>query len=482
MERKSVFSSFVWRLMERVGAQGVGFVVSIILARLLDPSAYGTIALVTVFISILRVFVDSGLGTALVQKKDADELDFSTVFVFNTIICMAIYALLFLGAPVIAGFYNNEQLIAVVRVTSLGIVFAGIKGIQQSYVSRNMIFKKSFFSTLIGTSVSALFGIFMAYRGFGVWALVAQYVLGEAIDTLVLWMTVPCRPNWAFSTNRFKALFGYGWKLLAARLISTVYNNLRQLLIGKVYTSEDLAYYNKGHEFPNKIVPTIENSISNVLLPTVSREQDDMQTVRSITRRAIQAISYVIWPMMVGMAACGETLIKLLLTDKWLPCVIYLQIFCIEAAFWPICSVYNNTMNALGKVGINLKVQFTVRGIGIFLMLILMKQGPVYLAISAFAVTFIELVIVAVLIKYLIGYPLWQQLLDLLQPLLLSCFMGTVVLLIGRMQIGSIALLAVQVIAGVVIYALGSVVFRIAGFQYILNLVRRLHKKRVEEN
>ena len=262
MKSKNIVSNFIWRFAERCGAQLVSFVVSIVLARILAPEDYGTIALVTVFTAILQVFVDSGLGTALIQKKDADDLDFSSVFYFNFSICLVLYAVMFIVAPYIAIFYEDMTLTSVIRVLSLTIVISGVKGIQQAYVSRNMLFKRFFFSTIGGTIFSAFLGIGLAFSGCGVWALVAQQLSNTMIDTLILWITVKWKPKKEFSWKRLRTLFSYGWKLLVSSLLDTVYNNLRNLIIGKMYSSADLAYYNQGDKFPKIIVTNINITVA----------------------------------------------------------------------------------------------------------------------------------------------------------------------------------------------------------------------------
>lgn len=333
MKSKNIVSNFIWRFAERCGAQLVSFVVSIVLARILAPEDYGTIALVTVFTAILQVFVDSGLGTALIQKKDADDLDFSSVFYFNFSICLVLYAVMFIVAPYIAIFYEDMTLTSVIRVLSLTIVISGVKGIQQAYVSRNMLFKRFFFSTIGGTIFSAFLGIGLAFSGCGVWALVAQQLSNTMIDTLILWITVKWKPKKEFSWKRLRTLFSYGWKLLVSSLLDTVYNNLRNLIIGKMYSSADLAYYNQGDKFPKIIVTNINTSIDSVLLPTMSNEQDDRNRIKSMTRRAIKTSIYVMAPLMMGLAFCAESIVELVLTDKWLPCVPFLRLFCITYMF-----------------------------------------------------------------------------------------------------------------------------------------------------
>ena len=288
MDNKNVVNNFIWRFAERCGAQAVTLIVSIVLARILTPGDFGTVSLVMVFTTIMQVFVDRGLGTALIQKKDADDLDFSSVFYFNFAVCLILYAVMFMAAPLIAGFYNDTSLILIIRVISLTIIISGVKGIQQSYVSRNMLFKRFFFATLGGTIFSAFLGIGMAYAGCGVWSIVAQQLSNTAIDTLILWVTVKWRPKKLFSWKRLKGLLSYGWKLLISSLLDTVYNNLRNLIIGKIYTSADLAYYNQGDKFPKVIVTNINASIDSVLLPSMAGEQDHRDRVKSMTRRAIK--------------------------------------------------------------------------------------------------------------------------------------------------------------------------------------------------
>ena len=235
MSRDTVVKNLFWRLGERFGAKMVQFIVQIVLAKMLAPKLMGTIGLILVFIEVLQIFIESGLGNALIQKKDADDLDFSSVFYFNCLICGAAYLLMFFGAPFIADFYNKPELTPIIRVMSLVLVVSGMKNVQQAYVSRNMMFKRFFFATLIGTVVAAVVGITMAYTGFGVWALVAQQLTNLAIDTIFLWITVRWHPDFVFSFERLKGLFSYGWKLLISALLDTVYNNLRQLIIGKKY-------------------------------------------------------------------------------------------------------------------------------------------------------------------------------------------------------------------------------------------------------
>ncbi|MCR5600620.1 MAG: lipopolysaccharide biosynthesis protein [Ruminococcus sp.] len=477
----SVLSNFLWRFFERCGAQGVTFIVSIVLARLLDPSVYGTIALVTVFTTIMQVFVDSGMGNALIQKKDADDLDFSSVFYFNIVVCTVLYIIMFVAAPFISAFYKMPELTPVIRVLSLILVISGVKNVQQAYVSRNMLFKKFFFSTLGGTIGAAVLGILMAYLGYGVWALVAQMLFNAAIDTTILWFTVKWRPQKKFSLQRLKGLFSYGWKLLVSALIDTVYNDLRQLIIGKMYSSSDLAYYNQGKKFPQFIVTNINTSIDSVLLPAMSKVQDNPEAVKSMTRRSIKISTYIMMPFMVGLAVCAEPLISLILTDKWLPCVPFLRIFCFTFAFYPIHTANLNAIKAMGRSDLFLILEIIKKVIGIIAILSTMWISPLAMAYSLLVTSVLGQIINSWPNKKLMNYSYLEQLKDMMPQICLSLFMGVIVFCVQFIGLSSVLTLLIQVPVGATIYIVLSKLFHIDSFEYLINTVKGLlHKKKKE--
>ena len=477
-ERKGVLSNFLWRFAERCGAQLVTFIVSIVLARLLTPDDYGTIALVTVFTTIMQVFVDSGLGTALIQKKDADDLDFSSVFYFNFAVCIVLYLMMFFSAPLIASFYSLPELTPVVRVISLTIVISGVKGVQQSYVSRNMLFKRFFYATLGGTIFSAFLGIAMAYLGFGVWAIVAQQLSNTAIDTLILWITVKWRPKWIFSWERLKGLLGFGWKMLCSALLDTIYNNIRSLLIGKVYSSADLAYYNEGKKFPNLIVTNINSSINSVLLPAMSREQDDKDRVKNMTRRSIMVSCYIMAPLMVGLACCASNIVVVVLTEKWLPCVFYLQIFCITYMFYPIHTANLNAIKAMGRSDLFLKLEIWKKVIGLILLLATLFISVKAMAYSLLISTLTSMIINSWPNKKLLDYSFLEQMKDILPPICLAIGMGAAVYLIGFLAIPTLPLLLIQIIFGGILYIIGSAVFKLEPYVYVKDMLNSFVRRK----
>lgn len=477
-KQKKIISNFIWRFAERIGAQLVTFVVSIVLARLLMPEDYGTIALVTVFTTILQVFVDSGLGTALIQKKDADDLDFSSVFYFNVVVCIILYLVMFFAAPLIAEFYKMPELTPVVRVISLTIVISGVKGVQQSYVSRNMLFKRFFYATLGGTIFSAFLGIAMAYAGFGVWAIITQQLSNTAIDTLILWITVKWRPKLIFSWSRLKGLLSFGWKMLCSALLETVYSNLRSLLIGKVYSSADLAYYNEGDKFPKLIITNINTSIDSVLLPVMSEEQDNTDKVKNMTRRSIMVSCYIMAPLMIGLACCASNVVLLILTEKWLPCVFFLQIFCITYMFFPIHTANLNAIKAMGRSDLFLKLEIWKKIIGMILLLATLFISVKAMAYSLLISTLTSMIINSWPNKKLLDYSFLEQMKDILPSIFLAVEMGVVVYFIGLFNLPTLPLLFIQVVCGGLIYVAGSAIFKLEPFLYLIGIIKPMIQKR----
>lgn len=474
---KIILYNLIWRFMERIGAQFVQFIVSIILARIIAPEAYGTITLVLVFTQILQVFVDSGLGNALIQKKDADDLDFSSVFFFNLFCCILLYSAVFLCAPWIAKFYNDVSLTAVIRVLCFSVVISGLKNVQQAYVSRTMQFKKFFFATLGGTIVSAVIGVAMALSGYGVWALVAQKLSNLFIDTLVLWLTVTWHPKRMFSWTRLRTLISFGWKLLVSALLDTLYNNLRNLIIGKVYSTSDLAYYSKGQQLPNLIVTNINTSIDSVLLPTMSNVQDNRVQVKSMTRRSIKVSTYIMAPMMIGLAVCANSIIRLLLTEKWIFCVPYMRIFCVTYIFYPIHTANLNAVKAMGRSDLFLKLEIAKKIFGMIALVVTIPFGVLAMTYSLLITSFLSQIINSWPNRKLLDYGYMEQIRDIIPNICIAVLMGMLVLPIELLHLDSHITLTVQIMLGGTIYVLLSSLLKIESYIYLKKISLNIVKK-----
>lgn len=469
--KSKVLSGLIWKFGERISAQLVTLVVSIVLARLLSPEHYGAIAIVNIFITIANVFVVSGFGNSLIQKKGADNVDFSSVFYFSIVMSLVIYAILFFCAPVIADFYNMQILNPVLRVLGLRLIVAGANSVQHAYVSKHMMFKRFFWSTLFGTLLSGVVGIAMAYAGFGIWALVAQYMVNTTVDTIVLWFTVKWRPVFKFSFNRLKGLFAFGWKLLVSELLNTGYNELRALVIGKGYTSSDLAFYSKGKSFPNLIVTNINSSIQSVLFPAMSEKQDNKGQVKAMMRRSIRISSYIMLPMMCGFALIAEPFVRVLLTDKWLPCVPFLQIYCFSFSLYPIHTANLQAIKAMGRSDLFLRLEVIKKVIGITFLLISMKFGVFAIAVSTFIGTCISSFINAYPNRRLLGYNYFNQIQDMFNGIIPLFSMVCVLFFINNLQIADGPLMIIQIVVGVCTYAVVSALVKNDSFKYILSIL-----------
>lgn len=479
-ENRKIFSNLIWRFLERSGAQLVSFIVSLVLARILLPEDYGIIALITVFTALLQVFVDSGLGNALIQKKDADDLDFSTVFFANIAFCIILYASMFAAAPAISHFYGDMP-VSYIRVLSLTILISGIKNVQQAYVSRHMMFKKFFFSTLSGTILAGMIGIVMALNGMGVWVLIAQQVINLTVDTIILWITVKWRPYLKFSFHRMRELFSFGWKLLVSSLIDTIYNDLRQLVIGKMYSSADLAYYNKAKQFPNLIIANINTSIDSVLLPAMSNVQDNKEHIKGMTRRSIKTSIYVMAPLMMGMAFAAKPMISLLLTDKWLLCVPYVRIFCITYMFYPVHTANLSAIKAMGRSDLFLKLEIIKKAFGVVLLLSTMWFGVMAMAYSLLVSSIFGQIVNSWPNRKLLNYGYLEQLKDILPGIGLAVVMGICISFIELFPLPIILIVVIQIIAGALIYITLSAVLHLESFEYLWKLLKSNFKKIIKK-
>jgi len=466
-----------WSFFEKVGAQLVSFIVSIILARLLMPEEYGVIAIVLVFINICNVFIHASFSQALVQKKEADDTDFSSVFYFNVAFSVVLYAILYLCAPLIAGFYEIEILSPVIRVLGIGLLFSSANSVQKAKVQRDMKFKKFFFSNLGGSISSAIIGIVMAYLGFGVWALVAQYLSNNIINTFILFITVDWKPKLQFSFQKLKVLFNYGWKILIANLINVLYEDFRSLYVGKLYTAEDLAYYTRGKQFPHLVVDNVNFSISSVLFPVISKSQGDTTKVKALTRRSIKTSAYIITPLMFGLAAVAEPLILLVLTEKWLPCVPFLQVLCINSALMPLQTANLQAINALGRSDIALRLEIVKKSFGFIMVIVFARISVLAMAWAGVVTGIVALVMNISPNKKLFGYGFIEQMKDILPFWLMSGVMMVSVMAISLMNLPTMLELVVMVLVGAIVYILLSIIFKVESFKYILNTAKPILSK-----
>lgn len=479
--KSQVMSGMFWRFGERICAQLVTFIVSIVLARILSPEHYGAVALLMIFITIANVFVSEGFGKALIQKKDVTDQDYSSVFYFNIIFSWVVYFIIFLSAPFVADFYDNQILSPTLRVMALKIPLAGINSIQHAYVSKNMMFRRFFWSTLIGTIISAGVGIVMALTGFGVWALVAQYLANSLIDTIVLWFTVKWRPKKIFNIRSVTGLLSFGWKILFSSLINTLYENLRSLLIGKFYSQNDLAFYSKGIHYPKLIINNVNTSISSVLFPAMSKIQNDKERLKNSMSRSISMSTFILFPLLMGLAAVADPLIELILTEKWLPCVPYLRIACVYMSLYPINIANLQAIMAVGKSDVYLKLNILKKVIGIVLLLVSLPFGVTAVAASEIFVAILAVLTNASANKKLLGYSLLDLLKDIGKNLCMSLIMFGLVYAFESLVaefIGNLVIsIMIEVVLGAALYIALARLFKSNDMSYVLAVLKKKRGK-----
>ena len=453
-DHRKIISGIGWTYGEKTLAQGISLIVSIILARLLDPTDYGIVAIVMVFISFLDAFITGGFGNALVQKKDADELDFNTICWFSIAVSFVLYGLLYFIAPYISGFYQMEQLTVIIRVMGIKVIISAFNSVQHAYVQRHMAFKKFFFSTLGGTLVSAVCGIAMAYMGYGVWALAAQYMINAIIDTIILRITISWKPKMEWSTTRLKSMAGFGLKMLGATLVNTLQDNIRSLVIGKVFSKEDLAYYNQGKKYPSTLMNNLVGSMQKVMFPALSEQQQDRDLIRNMMRKSIRISSFIIAPVVLGMIAVADTFILLFLTEKWAPAIPYLRILSLIYLTRTLNSIFQSSLLAIGESGANLfhEIVGSVLSLALVCVGAFVFKSTLFIAWSYVAVMAIGTGIFIWFVSKCFGYTIGEIIADYVPFLLLSAVMGILVFLIGRIHINRAVLLITQFGAGLFIY------------------------------
>lgn len=471
---KRILSGLIWTFGERITAQLVSTLVTIMLARLLEPDHYGIISLVTIYISFCNVFVTSGFGSAIVRKHDAKEEDYNTACAVSSIIAILLYIVLFLLAPLISDFYNMPQLIAVTRVMALRLPIAALNSIQQAHIQREMEFKRFFITTIFGTVVSGIVGICMALRGFGVWALVAQYLTNTTVDTIVLWFVGGWTPGKKVSVQSAKEIFNFGWKILASEIVATFQNDIKSLAIGKAFGSADLAFYDQGKKYPSILVININTAINKVMLPAYSKIQDNVDDLKTMLRRSTQMGLFIIMPLMIGFATVAKTFVSVVLTDKWLECVPYLQIFCIYYFTRPLEASCQQAILAIGRSDIIFKIMLFVNipSFSLLFVTVLILHDIYLLALSSLITTIISFVSYMVYANLLIGYTVNEQLSDIIPIVIATGIMGIGVVALRKVGIEKEILLIGQVVVGGLVYILCAKIFKIPAFEYCISKIK----------
>lgn len=475
--KKKTISGLLFKTVERVLLQGVTLVISIILARLLMPEDYGNVTLLLVFITLLEVVITYGFGAALIQKKESDSLDFSTCFYFSLVLSGALYLIIFFTSPLIALFYGNESLTLMIKIIGIKIIFSGINSIQSAYIAKNFLFKRSMIISAIATLVSGGIGIYLAVLGYGEWSLIIQTVLSSALLVLLTFIFVRMPLQIRFSFCRLKSLFGFGWKLMAIGFLNTGYDELRSLIIGKRYSTVDLAYYDKGRNFPKLISNNVNAIIDGVIFSTMSNVQDDCEKVVNVLSRSIRIGLYVLSPMLIGLAAVSKELILLLYTAKWESAAIYLEILSFSFLLVPVITLNMNALKSIGKSGLLLKIDIIKKIIGIFLIAVSSFFGVFYIAVSVPITYLIWVAIHCATSKIVFRYSLKRQVLDIIIPMLPAVIMGACVYSINFIPLSNSFSFLLKIAVGMLSFLIFSLVLKNDSFLYLLSAFKSIKNK-----
>ena len=473
--KKSTVDGMLWIFSERMCAKLVSFCVTLVLARLLVPEDYSVISVTAIFFTFCNVILRGGLNTALVQKKDADSLDYSSVLCLTLSMAAVLYAVAFLAAPWIAKLYAKEQLTAVIRVMGLSFFILAFKSVLNAYTSSHLQFRKFFFATIVGTVISAAVGIGMALKGFGAWALVAQEMTNNLIDTLMLLLTTGMKVRLRCSIQRLRQLFAFGFQNFVSSLVNVIYGQLSPLVIGLRFSTVDLAFYSKGRSFPELINTTLSETMTEVLFPVMAKVQDSLEDVCNVTRRYMKTSTYVIFPIMVGLMVVADTFVRLLLTEKWMNCAIYIKIFSVSYMLGLISVGTIQAFRALGRSDVVLKLELAKKALSMVVLVsfIVLAKRPEALAVCSAVCSFMAFCVNAIPAGKILGYGFWKQARDLLPNLLLSLLMAVPVVLLEKIRIPDQILLPVQILTGGAVYVGLSLLLKNESFRFVLDTVRQ---------
>lgn len=474
----NVIKSFFWKLLERFSVQGLSLCITLVLARILSPSDYGTVAIITVFVNLANVIIDGGLNTALIQKKDTDSLDYSTIFFSSILLSIVLYALLYVTSPWIAEFYDIPELVDMIRILGVILVFEAVNSIQRAYVSKMMLFRKLFYSSFFALLVSGSLGIYMALNDYGVWALISQQMTCVLVTIIIMWFTIKWRPILAFSFERFKKLFDYGWKIFGLNFITTLYLNIRSLIIGKFYSPADLAFFERGHTLSSMVVQNINTSLQTILFPVLSNSQNDKVRIKSLVRRSTGMTCLLIFPALIGLISIAKPLVLLILTEKWLPAVAYIQIYSIAYMLFPVQVANMEAIKAMGYSGISLKLEIIKKIIETTILIISVFMGVIAIVWGVVFFNFVCLFINLYPSKKYLDYGVFEQVKDIIPTFLCAIMMGFSIYWIQYLPIHLLLILMLQMIMGVLVFGLFCYLSKNESFLYVKSLITEKLKRK----
>lgn len=462
----------LWSGIDKIGVKAVAFIVSVVIARILTPSDYGIIGMILIFISVANIFINSGMSQALVQRKNRSESDLATAFYFNVGISLICYAILFMAAPLISDFYEQPILTSILRVLGLNIIIMSFATVQRANLLAKLDFRSIALVNLVGVLISGFIGIWMAYSGFGVWALVGQQMTSMLAASAMFWLLGKWRPRAKFSTESFRVLWKFGSKLLATGFVATVMREIYSVAIGKVYRQAELGYYTRAVQTSDLVSATTNDLINAVTFPILSSLQDDRSRMIDVYGRMLGMTAFFIFPIMTGLAVVAHPFISVLLTDKWLPAAVLLQWLCFARLFTPISGLNMNILNAVGRSDLFMKVDFSKLPLEIILIVVTIPLGIKAIVIGSFVSSFICYFINAYLPGKMFNFGVKAQFKIFWKIALASLFMALVVYESMTFFESNLMKLVFGILAGVCSYALFSKVLKIREMNEILIILK----------
>ena len=478
--KSKTVSSLFWKLMERGGNAVVSLVVQIVMARLLTPEDFGVLAIIIVFVNIGAVFVQSGLNSALIQAPQVDSVDYSTGFWTCLFISVALFALIFFCAPYIGIFYNNAELVWPLRVISLLLVFNAYNSIQMAKITRDLELKKTFHATLVSVFASGAAGIVLAYMGAGIWALVVQQLLYQLVNCVALDAQIDWRPRLCFSFNRASRLFRFGWKLLAAGIINTVYKSLSSLIIGKQFSQYDLGLVSQGEKYPQAIGNMIDGAIQPVMFSAVSRVQESLGSVKELTKRALKTSSFLVIPIMGMVALVAESFVLVFLGEQWLPAVPFLQMYCFIYALYPIQTSNLQVANGLGRSDVYLKIEIVKKIYGVIIIVVaaFVLENVYAVVIGLMLSSLISVFVNSIPSSRFVGYGIIEQFRDIVPSVLLTALSASLAYCVVFLCLAPLPTLVLQCLVMAVSYIAFSALFKVEEFAYLLSTFKEMVRRR----
>ena len=476
--RQKTFSGVFWNASTNIGTQLVSFAIQVVLARVLEPSAYGTIAMVTIFVAVTNVFVTTGYASALIQKKDVSEVECSTSFWMGVLIAGGGYFLLYMIAPAVASFYDKNELILILRMQAMALIFGALTSVHNALINRKLQFKKFFYINISGIFAQGVVGILLAYMNYGVWALVTSYLANRVVVLIVTWMVVDWKPAWIFSFTAFKGLFKFSGKLLVLTLIDTIYSNIRSIIIGKKYSEETLAFYSRGNQIPDLVATNGIGSINGILFPTLSRCANEKCTFKNAYRRAFGIMHLVSFPVYMGLAAVMPALSDLLFTQKWSESIVFAQMISISFIFNSFF-VRSHAYNAKGRSDVSMWMSICDKVVVSILLVLAILYGDInFLVASAFISNAISTIIGVCVNCRVLDYKVKEQFKDAMPSFIIAVFMYCVVVSINALVIHNACKLIIQLCLGVIIYAMGCEIFKVESYIYLKGILKEYMKKK----